>query len=179
MRTRHGVDDLIAALTDLGDRLGPQTVASTLRTLPIDERALAPYLHVAPGRYARNLIARTETFELLAICWDRDAVSAIHDHAEQDCGLVVVRGALACEDWVCTSGGTEPGPCAIARTGISVLEAGGVDLRAGTLSLHRVASDGGPAVSLHVYHAPIDACLNFNERGFSERAFARYDTVPV
>ena len=175
MHTRYGVDDIVGALTALGDGLGPQSVAATLRELPLERGALAPYLHPAAGRYTRNLIARTAGFELIAICWDRGAVSAIHDHAEQDCAFIVVDGALACEDWLCTSGGTAPGPCTIRRTGSSVLRTGAVDVRSGLLSLHRVASDGGPAVSLHVYHAPIDRCLHFSEAGWCETSEARYD----
>lgn len=177
MTTPYGAADLLAALDGLAADLSPATVAETLRGVPVDPRALAPYLLRRDGCYTRNLIARRAAYELIAIHWAPGAVSAIHDHAEQDCGLIVVAGALHCEDWFCTAGGTEPGPCTIRRTGATTLGPGQLDVRSGTLSLHRIASDGGAAISLHVYHAPIDRCLNYDEAGTCDYAVARYDSV--
>ncbi len=177
--TTHGIADLVDALHGLGDELEPSRVAATLRTVRVDDRSLAPFLSFAPGRYTRNLIARTPAFELIAICWDRDARSAIHDHAESDCAFVLQQGAMACENWRITKGGEHEGPCALARLGSSALRAGDIDQRTGPLSLHRVGADGGPAISLHVYSRPIESFFLFEEEGRCRRVTARYDTVPA
>lgn len=178
MQTLHGIDDLLAALETLRAPLDPSEVAATLRTVRVDERSLAPYLNWAAGGYTRNLVARTPSFELIAICWDRDARSLIHDHAESDCAFVLQRGAMVCEDWLCRTGGESEGPCTIARVGQRPMRGGDVDLRTGHLSLHRVASDGGPAVSLHVYARPIESFFVFEESGACRRVISRYDSVP-
>jgi hypothetical protein len=177
--TTHGIADLVDALRDLGNELEPNRVAATLRTVRVDGRSLAPFLSFAPGRYTRNLVARTPAFELIAICWDRDARSAIHDHAESDCAFVLQQGEMACEDWRITSGGEREGPCELSRIGAGSLRVGDIDQRTGHLSLHRVGADGGPAISLHVYSRPIESFFLFEEAGRCRRVTARYDTVPA
>jgi hypothetical protein len=177
--TTHGIADLVDALRGLGGEFEPSRVAATLRAVRVDDRSLAPFLGFTPGRYTRNLVARTPAFELIAICWDRDARSAIHDHAESDCAFVLQRGAIACEDWRITRGGEREGPCELARAGSTTLRAGDIDQRSGPFSLHRVGADGGTAVSLHVYSRPIDSCLLFEESGHCRRVTARYDTTPA
>jgi cysteine dioxygenase len=176
--TTHGIDELVDALRGLGEVPDPDRVVTTLRTVRVDDRSLAPYLTFVPGRYTRNLIARTPAFELIAICWDHGACSAIHDHAESDCAFVLQRGAMSCEDWRITRGGAAEGPCELARVGSRPLRDGDVDLRGGHDSLHRVGSEGGPAISLHVYARPIDSFFIFEEAGRCRRITSRYDTIP-
>lgn len=179
MMTTHGIADLVDALRGLGSELDPSRVAATLREVRVDDRSLAPFLGFVPGRYTRNLVARTADFELIAICWDRDACSAIHDHAESDCAFVLQQGAMACENWRVTSGGEREGPCELARVGSNGLRAGDIDQRSGPLSLHRVGADGGRAISLHVYSRPIESFFLYEEAGRCRRVTARYDTEPA
>jgi hypothetical protein len=177
--TTHSMADLVAALRELGSELEPSRVAATLRAVRVDERSLQPYLSFVPGRYTRNLVARTPAFELIAICWDRDACSAIHDHADSDCAFVLQQGAIACEDWRITRGGEREGPCELARVGSAALRAGDIDQRSGPQSLHRVGAAGGPAISLHVYSRPIESFFLYEEAGRCRRVTARYDTEPA
>ncbi len=178
-RTLHGIDDLVVALRDLGGVLQPIKVAGALREIRIDERTLAPYLSWSPARYTRNLVVRTDAFELVAICWDERARSAIHDHADSDCAFVVQRGAIACENYQVLPRAALGGPCELRRTGTRTLRAGDIDMRSGHLSVHRVGAADGPAVTLHVYAKPIDACLAYGEDGSVREVHSRYDTVPA
>ena len=179
--TTHGIADLVDALRGLGDgELEPSRVAATLRAVRVDDRSLEPFLTFVPGRYTRNLVARTAAFELIAISWDRDACSAIHDHAESDCAFVLQQGAMTCENWQVTGGGENEGACDLARVGSAALRTGDIDQRGGHLSLHRVAAAGGPAISLHVYSRPIESFFLYDEEaGRCRRVTARYDTVPT
>jgi hypothetical protein len=177
--TTHGIVDLVDALHGLGSELEPSRVAATLRAVRVDDRTLEPFLTFAPGRYTRNLVARTAEFELIAICWDRDACSAIHDHAESDCAFVLQQGSMACENWQVTRGGEREGPCELARVGSNALHAGDIDQRTGSLAVHRVGAAGGPAISLHVYSRPIESFFLFEEAGRCRRVTSRYDTVPA
>ena len=180
MTTLHGIDDLVVALRDLGSILQPVRVAGTLRDVRIDERTLTPYLTWAPGRYTRNLVARDAAFELIAICWERDARSAIHDHADSDCAFVLQSGAITCENFrVAWHDDRESGPANVRLTGARTLREGQIDMRSGHLSVHRVGSSGGRAITLHVYAKPIDQCMTFGEDGTFAVSRSRYDTIPA
>lgn len=169
----------MVALRELGDVLQPVRVAATLRGVQVDERTLAPYLTWSPGRYTRNLVVRDDAFELIAICWDKDARSAIHDHAESDCAFVLHSGAITCENYrVAYPDGFDNGPRDLRPTTTRTLRAGEIDMRSGHLSVHRVGASDGRAVTLHVYAKPIDACRVFDEDGSSYVTPSRYDTVP-
>jgi cysteine dioxygenase type I len=180
MTTLHAIDDLVVALRELGSILQPVHVAGTLRDVRIDERTLAPYLSWAPGRYTRNLVARDDAFELIAICWEKDARSAIHDHADSDCAFVLQTGAITCENFRVTwRDARAAGPAEVMMTGTRTLREGQIDMRSGHLSVHRVGSSGGRAVTLHVYAKPIDACMTFAEDGSFQISRSRYDTIPT
>jgi cysteine dioxygenase len=179
MTTLYGIDDLVLALRELGTALQPVRVAATLRGVRIDERTLGPYLSWAPGCYTRNLVHRDASFELIAICWEKDARSAIHDHADSDCAFVLQTGAITCENYrVAWPDGAETGRCELRATSTRTLRDGEIDMRSGHLSVHRVGACNGRAVTLHVYAKPIDACLHFNLDGTSHVARSTYDTVP-
>ncbi len=180
MTTLHAIDELALALRELGDVLQPVRVAATLRGVRIDERTLAPYLTWAPGRYTRNLVHRDASFELVAICWEKDARSLIHDHADSDCAFVLQSGAITCENYrVAWPDGSASGACDIRRTTTRILRDGEIDMRSGHLSVHRVGACDGRAITLHVYAKPIDVCRVFDEDGTSKLAQSRYDTLPA
>ncbi len=180
MTTLHGIGELVAALRELGEVLQPVRVAATLRGVRIDERTLTPYLTWSPGRYTRNLVHRDGAFELVAICWDRDARSLIHDHADSDCAFVLQSGAITCENYrIAWPDGSESGHCELRCTSTRILREGEIDMRSGHLSVHRVGSCDGRAVTLHVYAKPIDSCRVFDEDGTSRLAQSHYDSVPV
>jgi cysteine dioxygenase len=180
MATLHGIDDLVVALRELGDVLQPVRVAATLRGVRVDERTLEPYLTWAPRRYTRNLVARDAAFELIALCWEKDALSAIHDHADSDCAFVLQRGAITCENFrIARRDALNDGACDLRCTSTRTLREGEIDMRSGHLSVHRVGASDGRAITLHVYAKPIDACLHFDEDGTSRVAHSRYDTVPA
>ncbi len=179
MATLYAVDDVVAALRELKGRLAPVRVAAMLRDLPLDERTLAPYLTWAPQRYTRNLIARDDDVELIALCWDSGAISAIHDHADSDCAFVLVRGSVTCENFRVVRPRDATGIARVDRTGRRTMRPGNIDMASGHLSVHRVGADAGGAVTLHVYAKPIDACTHFDDDGNARICASRYDSVPA
>ncbi len=179
LATLHGIDDLVVALRQLGDELQPVRVAATLRGVRVDERTLAPYLTWSSGRYTRNLVVRDLAFELIAICWDKGARSAIHDHSDSDCAFVVQNGAITCENFrIAGPADSGTGRCDLTHTSTRTLHAGEIDMRSGHLSVHRVGACDARALTLHVYAKPIDACRQFDEDGSYRVAYSRYDTTP-
>jgi len=172
------IDELAAALRGLGGTLQPVKVAAALREMSVDLRTLAPFVSWCSGRYTRNLVTRTEAFELVAICWDAGAHSAIHDHADSDCAFVVLDGTLECENYrlaLAPDGGSR---AALTRAGTRTLAHGDLDVRSGHLSVHRVGAPAGRATTLHVYAKPIDVCLAYDEDGTPREVRSVYDTVP-
>lgn len=177
--TLYAVDELVAALRALGGVPQPVKVAAALREMPLDLRSLEPYRSWAPQRYTRNLIARTDAFEVIALCWAPGARSQIHDHADSDCAFVVLEGAIACENFRLALAPGGPGARReLHRAGTRILGPGDLDVRSGHLSVHRVAASGGAATTLHVYAKPIDACLTYDEDGGVRESRSRYDTIP-
>jgi cysteine dioxygenase type I len=142
----------------------PGEVCERLRGLLLDGGTLAPYLHFATRRYTRNLIYRDEVFELLALCWEPQTQSPIHNHSGQLCWLSVQGGALRLENFISLDG---PGP----GDGIRLVPSGGMaralegvlDLQQGENGIHRVSNPFNErAVSLHVYSRPYDTCLAYD-----------------
>lgn len=125
--------------------------------------SLAPHLQMKPGRYTRNLLYRDATFELMLNCWDRDAISPVHDHGEASCWLSVQAGRFLFEDYSLLEGGREPGYARLELAQKTLaMKAGWVDFKSYEASVHRVRAAEGPAVSLHLYARPLDSCLVYD-----------------
>jgi cysteine dioxygenase len=142
----------------------PGEVCARLRGLLLDAATLTPYLHFADRRYTRNLIYRDPIFELVALCWDPQTQSPIHNHSGQLCWLSIQRGALRLENFISLDG---PGPGDGIRLapngGIAFAPEGVLDLQQGENAIHRVSNPFAErAVSLHVYSRPYDTCLAYD-----------------
>ncbi|MFL5320969.1 MAG: cysteine dioxygenase, partial [Myxococcaceae bacterium] len=174
------VEDLVEALEELVPK-GPERVQSALLGASIRPASLQPYLFFRPGQYTRNLIQRTEDFELLCLCWDAGTRSAVHDHSGEECFFLVHHGSFRVDNFALLEGGKGPGYALLEHEG-TLLNVGPrmVDHRSSTADIHRVSvmPGMGRAVSLHVYAKPIDRCLVYdvpNRRcGW---AYSRYHSV--
>ena len=58
-----------------------------LRANPVEPDSLRPYLFWNQQHYTRNLIDKTDFYELLAICWEVGMRSSIHNHKDQNCWM--------------------------------------------------------------------------------------------
>jgi cysteine dioxygenase len=110
-------------------------------------------------RYARNLICRTPSFELLVLCWKPGHYSTIHDHVGSLNAISVHRGTLTSRIFVPAGGAPDgSGPVVLDHTDTFVNGQGwtGVD-RDG---VHQLANTGvEDLVTVHVY-APALMSLN-------------------
>lgn len=131
------------------------------------------------GGYTRTCACSDENFDVVLINWSAGAPSPIHDHGDQHCWLLVLSGHLLVDDYVRLDAGEVPGSARIRAQGQSLLESGGLDLRSGRFSLHRVAATpDAPAVTLHVYAAPIREYLVYDEvAGSCAVASGAYDDI--
>jgi predicted metal-dependent enzyme (double-stranded beta helix superfamily) len=132
-----------------------------------------------PDGYTRTCAYRDPRFEVLLLNWAPGAASAIHDHGDQHCWMLVLEGNLDVDDYVRLDSGETPGYAHVERSGTRRIEPGGMDLRSGRFDLHRVtATQDARAVTLHVYSRPLRRFLVYDEaerRCSSTGAF--YDQV--
>jgi len=128
----------------------------------------------AANTYARNLVCRTPTFELLVLCWRPGHESTIHDHAGSLNAIRVHRGELTSRVFVPAAGrpaGTGPVELLAEER---VREGGwtGVD-RGGIHQLVNAAAED--LVTVHVYAPPLSELVVYSTNApETERRPLRY-----
>lgn len=119
------------------------------------------HAHFAPLRYTRNLVGRTEWYELLVLCWDAGQSSPIHDHAAQNCWRAVLEGRIEEIQYPMPPEGWS-GP--LRPSSSRAYERGKVAFINDDIALHLVRPcDGRRGVSLHLYSRPISTCHVYDE----------------
>jgi len=142
--------------------------------LTISDELIESRTCFAANTYARNLVCRTPSFELLVLCWRPGHESTIHDHAGSLNAIRVYRGELTSRVFVPAAGspvGTGPvGLVAEER----VQEGGwtGVD-RDG---IHQLANTSDEhLVTVHVYAPPLTELVVYSTSAAeTERRPLRY-----
>jgi cysteine dioxygenase len=130
------------------------------------------------GGYARICAYQDPRFEVLLLNWAPGAVSPIHDHGDQHCWMYLLEGRLEVDDYVRLDPGDIPGYAHVEQVGSRRLEVGELDSRVGRYDLHRVSSGDSPALSLHVYAAPLRQFGIYDEPSRRcETSYGRYDAV--
>lgn len=163
-------------------RSGDGTTAEVVRWLRAGSAAAAavpmPEIRDAHRAYTRTLLFKNDAFEILALHWLPNAVSAIHDHGRARCWLSIARGAMKVENYLRTDAGTVAGYAAISLQGREELGAGAVDYRQDDLHLHRCIVRDTRTISLHVYAHPIERFHAFDQRAQTcSEVTTTYDAV--
>ncbi len=120
--------------------LAPASLARALRR-PLDIDDVADFIRFDAENYVRNLIVRTDRWELRLLCWKPGQSTTVHSHGGSACAFRVVRGSavervLGDRDRVWTPG--------------AVIEESSPDL------IHQVGNPGGdPLITLHAYSPPL------------------------
>src|SRR5712672_4670093 len=88
-----------------------ETIRAFLQQTPVDEGSLSPYLTWNRQHYTRNLIDKTELYELIAICWEVGQASSVHNHRDQNCWMAAPVGRLVVENFRIGFQNIEAGQC--------------------------------------------------------------------
>ncbi|HEY4434289.1 MAG TPA: cysteine dioxygenase family protein [Candidatus Cybelea sp.] len=129
-----------------------------------DSWSLPRPLVARANAYTRTRVHREGRFEVVLLNWAAGAFSAIHDHGGEHCWMSVLEGSLWVDDFVRLDHGERPGFARIEARESRLLGPGDLDLRSGPFDLHRVgATTGAPAISLHVYAAPLGKYAVYDE----------------
>ncbi len=178
------LDDLTKALGDLLEgepsKASGAAVAELLRQYAACEGSWRPYVTFREDTYSRNLIWRTDKFELLLLGWEAGQESPIHDHAGQQCWMAVLEGEL--EEVHFKEGDLAPagdGISGLRQGRVKAFPTGGVAYIHDDIALHLIRPRAGQrAVSLHLYSSPIDSCRKFcPDTGKAEEVNVAYHTV--
>jgi len=161
------LDELIEELHVLfsGESVNVDQIYALMRSYKSNPAEWRKYAVFDQHKYTRNLVnAGNGKFNLMILCWGEGHGSSIHDHADSHCFMKMLDGKLTelRYDWPSESQENETlVPCAKA-----ILDHNDVCYINDSLGLHRVenSSHTDPAVSLHLYCPPFDACSMFDQR---------------
>lgn len=177
------IDDLVGDLKALPEAVFRETnrVRELLRAKPVDPASIERFLCWDRQHYTRNLIEKTELFELMAICWEIGQVSSIHNHRDQNCWMAVPIGRLVVQNYRVLSKDLAAHRCQIEPTDKLEMNAArpcAVDPAAPVHSVYNPREWNQRAVSLHVYSRPFDSCEVYSlEQGTCGDIQLHYTTV--
>jgi cysteine dioxygenase len=169
LRSTHHVSlqDFVAGLRQLTaqDFNSVEGPLEYMRANPIDPATVEPYLFWNTQHYTRNLVDKTELYELLAICWDVGMKSSIHNHKGQNCWMAAPIGRLAVQNYRVIAEDLPAHSCNIVPTDIVEITPSHPVAVDPVNPVHDVRNPrewGERAVSLHVYSRPFDSCIVYS-----------------
>ncbi len=117
--------------------------------LELSPELVEAHVHFDPERYARNLIVRTQAFELLALCWLPGQQTIIHDHGGSVGAARVFKGTMTSRVFAAAEG--RP----VRLAGVDVVAPGGI-AAVDRPDIHQLANPGpDELVTIHVYSPPL------------------------
>jgi cysteine dioxygenase len=180
---RVPIDELVQKLRALPNSAfdGVEQVRDLLAATPVDESTLAPYLTWNRQHYTRNLIDKTDLYELIAVCWDIGQSSSVHNHRDQNCWMAAPIGKLVVENFHVGFEDIDAGKCALQASNKVELTAENPCAVDPQEPVHRVLNPkeaNQRAVSLHVYSRPFDTCVVYSpDQGTCGDIQLHYNTV--
>ena len=87
-----GLSGLVDWLDSIDRRPGLKELDNHLSNLEVNLAALKGCIGYADDGYQRNVIKKSEHYELVAICWTPGQDTPIHDHVGSDCAFLIVDG---------------------------------------------------------------------------------------
>jgi cysteine dioxygenase len=142
-----------------------EEILSLLRRMPVEEASLAPYLCWDRQHYTRNLIDKTDLYELVAVCWEVGQSSSVHNHRDQNCWMAAPVGRLEVENFRVAFQDLEAGKCRLLASNTVALTAANPCAVDPLEPVHRVVNPREAqqrAVTLHVYSRPFDTCVVYS-----------------
>ena len=136
-----------------------ETIRSFLEEFTVEETSLTPYLTWDRQHYTRNLIDKSDLYELLAICWETGQSSSVHNHRDQMCWMAAPVGRLVVENFCVRFQDLNAGKCRLEASNTVELTPENpcaVDPRE---PVHRVVNPRAAnqrAVTLHVYSPALE-----------------------
>lgn len=168
LRSAVGMDEFVSALRQFPASSFDTTpqILGFVREHPVRPETVDPYLCWDKQHYTRNLIEKTELFELVAICWEVGQQSSIHNHDQQNCWMAVPIGRLRVQNYRTLLEDVKAGRCDIEPSDMVEMNGANpvaVDPREPVHKVFNPREFGTRAVSLHIYSRPFDHCVVYSE----------------
>jgi cysteine dioxygenase len=180
---RVSIDELVRELHAFSASAFDTTeqVLLLLTKMPVEVASLAPYLTWNRQHYTRNLIDKTDLYELVAICWEGGQSSSVHNHRDQNCWMAAPVGRLLVENFHVGFQDIEAGKCQLQASNTVELTAANPCAVDPKEPVHRVINSretNERAVTLHVYSRPFDTCVVYSpEQGTCGDIRLHYNTA--
>ena len=87
-----GLRNIIQRLDSIDRRPGLSELESKLSSQEFEISALRDCIGSTHDGYQRNVIKRTQHYEIVAICWRPGQLTPIHDHKGSDCAFLILEG---------------------------------------------------------------------------------------
>ncbi len=136
-------------------------IGNFLRDHHIHQDEFAPFIFFREETYGRNLVSGNSAYELLVLTWLPKQKTPIHDHAGQRCWMTVISGKLAVQGFKpIKPKSNDLIPCGPIET----RTAGETSYIDDDIGIHEISNPfSKPAVSVHLFAAPVHECQIFNE----------------
>jgi len=175
---RVPIDRLIRELQSLPASAFGETeeVRSLLAQMPVEEASLSAYLTWDRQHYTRNLIDKTDLYEVMAICWEVGQCSSVHNHRDQNCWMSAPVGRLRVQNFRVNERDAALGTCHILPTDIYDMDAAHPAYVNPLEPVHQILNlpeFNQRAVSIHIYSKPFDTCEVY------QREKGTYADVPL
>lgn len=144
---------------------GTDQITKFLESMLVAPDTLTPYLTWDRQHYTRNLIDKTQFYELIAICWEIGQGSSVHNHRDQNCWMAVPMGRLLVENYRVIVQNLEKGTCELETADTVEMNPTHPCAVDPLEPVHRVYNPPEfkqRAVSLHVYSRPFDSCVVYS-----------------
>ena len=135
-----------------------EELKSVYKLLDIPKHEFEPYMHWSNQAYTRNCIIRTDDYELLLLCWEKDQASPIHSHNNQECWVYNAMGKFEEIRF------TQDQKGELQQVNDFKLNEQNFSYMNDQIGFHILKNSyNGRSASLHLYAKPIDECLVYNE----------------
>jgi cysteine dioxygenase len=161
------IEDLIDTLeTASSDRF-----AQIIQQISITEDSLKHFATWLDEGYTRNCLMRNDDYEIILLCWDKGAKTAIHGHGGENCWVYQVSGTV--EEIRYTNINDS-----INESERLALNPGRISFMHDRMGFHAIQNiSNDKAMTLHIYASPIDRCKVYNdEKDCFEMKTMSYDT---
>jgi len=143
--------ELIKVLQGQPSTIGPAGMREILERLVISPEEIKAHALFSERRYARNLVHKTDGFEIMIMCWNSGQRSSIHDHAGSLGELKILSGEL-------TESLFEKAPNGMIKSLRSVdYSVGNIRIEETSL-IHQISNLQGEdrqSISVHIYLPPL------------------------
>lgn len=156
------IDDWVKRLADIPQReFTIPSIEKYMYEAWIHPETLQQYLYYAKSHYTRNLIFKSDLFEIIAICWEVGQASGVHNHRGQNCWMAVPIGKLRVQNFRVDNRDPLNGTCQLVPSGAYDMDPEHPGTVQPDQPVHQVLNlveFNQRATSIHVYSYPYASC---------------------